>query len=439
MDSESVDSWRRGRPKALPACGRSYGSPPFLVGYRTPPENTDLEVRSRRIATTLQMSLRAARAADPAGLAVPVLCLAALLDPVGHPHALWTQPPLLAYLSAHRVPPHEKSTAVGTAQVTADQVKETLQLLHRLALLVHGPSDEPRAVRVHAPTARAVRENISDTDLPHLATAAADALLHAWPETDHLHADMAVALCANTIALAGHTAGHLWRPEGHMVLYRAGKSLHAAGLTDAAVGYWQGMVKDSERLLGSDHSDTLAARGNLAAAYWQGGRTDEAIGLREQVVADRERLLGSDHLDTVTARANLATSYWHEERYSEAIKLEERVVADRERLLGTDHADTVTARANLATSYDESGRTDEAIELYERVVADRERLLGTDHPDTVTARAGLADLYWVDARLTDATVMLKQVVADRARLLGTDHPDTVASRADLDVLLATLE
>jgi tetratricopeptide (TPR) repeat protein len=386
------------------------------------------------------MSLQAAQAADPSGLAVPALRLAALLDPAGHPDALWTQPPLLAYLSAHRTVSHGKSTSAGSSRVTADQAKETLRLLHRHALLIHDPRDEPRAVRVHALTARAVRDDIADTDLSRLATAAADALLGAWPDTDEQNTDMVVALRANTAALADHTADHLWRPEGHMVLFHAGISLCAAGLTDAAIGYWQSMVRDSERLLGSDHTDTLSARGNLASSYSHDGRVGEAIELRERVLADRERLLGPDHPDTINARANLATSYRHVGHADKAIELKERVLADRERLLGPDHPDTINARANLGTSYGETRhRRDEAIEMYERLVADLERLLGTDHLDTVAARAELADLYWLDARLMDAAALLKEVVADRERLLGLDHFDTVTATDDLDVLLDMLD
>ncbi|MGC9501669.1 tetratricopeptide repeat protein [Streptomyces sp. WG7] len=451
MDGESVDRPRREQAKASPGPGRAYGTQPFLLGYdsrpqpplivRLPhsgprlkgarPETTDTDVRSRQITATLQMSLRAVQAADPAGLAVPALRLAALLDPAGHPDALWTQPSLLAHLSAYRSVPRGKNTSAGSSRVTADQARQILRLLHRHALLIHDPRDEPRAVRVHAPTARAVRDGIADADLSCLATAAADALLGAWPDDDEQNTDLVVALRANTDALAGHTADHLWRPDGHLVLFQAGTSLYAAGLTGAAIGYWQRMVSASERLLGSDHTDTLSARGSLASCYWREGRVGEAIELREQVLADRERLLGPDHPDTLTARAHLATSYRYKGRVDEAIKLEERVLADRERLLGPDHPDTIEACGHLAISYSREGHAGEAIELREQVLADRERLLGPDHPDTLTARAHLATSYRYKGRVDEAIELEERVVADRERVLGTDHPDTLTARAHL--------
>jgi hypothetical protein len=49
--------------------------------------------------------------------------------------------------------------------------------------------------------------------------------------------------------------------------------------------------------------------GDLALGYLHAGRTAEAIGLYEQLLADRERMLGSDHPDTLKMRNNLALAY----------------------------------------------------------------------------------------------------------------------------------
>ncbi|SED32481.1 Tetratricopeptide repeat-containing protein [Streptomyces sp. KS_5] len=391
------------------------------------PESADTEGYGRKITATLLLSLKAAEAADPTGFAVPVLRLTALLDPAGHPHALWTTPPLLDYLTDH-LTPHTTSQA---PQATPDQAHTALRFLHRYALLTCDTRSEPRAVRIHALTARAVRESTAVLDLPRLATTAADALLHTWPELDHTHPELAAVLRANTDALAAHSLDHLWHPEGHPLLFRAGSSLLNAGLIASATAYWQDITTDSERLLGEDHRDTLAARVGLATSYWEAGRTQEAIAIEERVVTDSERLLGVDHSFTVTARANLAASYQHAGRTEEAITIKERVVADRERREGVDHPSTVTARANLAVSYQHAGRAQEAIAIEERVVADRERREGVDHPSTVTARANLAVSYQQAGRTQEAIAIQERVVADRERLLGVDHPSTVSARAGL--------
>ncbi|MFF3400431.1 tetratricopeptide repeat protein [Streptomyces sp. NPDC002659] len=391
------------------------------------PESADSEGYGRPITTTLLLALDAVRAGDTTGLALPTLRIAALLDPAGHPHTFWSTPPVLDYLTHHRTPP----TTAQMSGATPDQAHTALRLLHRYALLTCDTRAEPRAVRIHALTARAVRENTPTPDLPRLATTAAGALLHAWPDPDQTHPELAAALRANTDALADHTLDHLWHPQGHPLLYRAGNSLLNAGLAASATAYWQDMATDSERLLGGDHPDTLTARANLAASYRQAGRTGEAVAIEERVLADRERLLGGDHPDTLTARANLAASYQQAGRTAEAVAIKERVVADSERLLGGDHPDHLTARANLAVSYQQAGRIGEAIELLERVVADSERLLGGDHRSTLTARANLAVSYWQAGRIGEAVAIEERVVADSERLLGGDHPSTLTARANL--------
>ncbi len=58
--------------------------------------------------------------------------------------------------------------------------------------------------------------------------------------------------------------------------------------------------------MGAEHSSTLNSRHHLAAAYREAGRADEAVPLLEQTLQARERVLGSDHPDTVNTR-NLLT------------------------------------------------------------------------------------------------------------------------------------
>ncbi|WP_017238212.1 tetratricopeptide repeat protein [Streptomyces sp. SS] len=384
------------------------------------PESADTEGYGRQITVALLLSLDAARAADDSGLAVHALRLVALLDPAGHPHILWTTPYLLDHL-----------TTSGTSPVTSDQAHSVLRLLHRYALITCDTRAEPRGVRVHALTARAVRENTPESDLAGLVDAVAEALLCIWPEVDQPHRELASVLRANTDALVDHSEEHLWNPGVHLVVYRAGRSLLAAGLVTTAIAYWQNMTHNAAQILGETHPHTITSRANLAASYWQAERTAEAIVLDERVLADRVRVLGTDHPDTITARGNLAASYRQAERTDEAIALEEEVLADFEQLLGTDHPHTLNARANLAASYWSVRRTDEAISIEEKVLADRERVVGTDHPDTLNARANLAASYVQAGRLTEAITLFRRAVAERERVLGADHPSTLHIRVNL--------
>jgi tetratricopeptide (TPR) repeat protein len=391
------------------------------------PETADTEGYGRQVTTTLLISLAAAQTADPTGSAVRVLHLTAHFDPAGHPHALWATPSLLNYVTNYLNP----DAPLRTTHAAPAQTHTVLRLLHRYALITCDLRTEPRAVRMHALTARAVRETVPQDLRSELAVAAAGALLELWPEIDQHHPDLAATLRANTDALAAHSDDLLWHPDAHPVLFQAGTSLLNAGLAASSATYWQHMTASSERLLGDEHPSTLASRANLATSYRRAGRTREAMAIEERVLADSERLLGGEHPNTITSRANLATSYWQAGRTEEAIAIEERVLADSERLLGGEHPDTISARANLAASYRQAGRTEEAIAIEERVLADSERLLGGEHPNTISARAHLAVSYWQAGRTEEAIELLEQVVADSERLLGDEHPITLDVRAAL--------
>ncbi|MGW1764660.1 tetratricopeptide repeat protein [Streptomyces sp. NPDC002073] len=436
-----------------------------------PPE-ADAENYGRQLTRALLLAADAAERADGTGLAVPALRLAALLDPDGHPHALWTTQSFLRHLSGRRGP----STGAPGADVTANQAHSVLRLLHRYGLLTCDLRAEPRAVRMHVLTARAVRESSPSAGSPELTATAADALLEIWPDSDSASPDLAATLRANTDTLANNTGDDLWRPSGHAVLYRAGRSFLNQGLLEPAIAYWRHLASsaerlngfehpetltiqanlaasylragrirdgieieaqvlaDAERLMGSDHPFTLAARNNLAASYRQSGRTEEAIALQEQALSDSVRLFGQEHPDTLAVRANLAVSYGQAGRPLEAIAIEEQVVLGRVRVLGPEHPDTLTARANLAASYWRVGRTEEAITIEEQVLADRERVLGPTHPDAWTSRGNLAASYERVGRTVEALELLEHVVADRERVQGSDHPDALTARGNLAVL-----
>ncbi len=352
------------------------------------PEAADADGYGRQIATTLLLSLDAAQRTEPAGLARPALQLAAHLDPAGHPHALWNTPAVLDHLTEHRGPAPE--AVDDTPDVTAEEAEAALRVLHRYALITSDRRQEPRAVRIHALTARATRETTPDEALPALARTSAAALLDIWPDPDEPHHDLAAALRTNTDHLHQHTADYLWQPHGLSVLYRAGKSLLMAGLTSAATTYWKRLSTSSKQAFGPEHPDTLSACSNLALSYQQAGRTDEAITLQKDVLIDCERVLGPEHPDTLTARSNLAVGYREAGRTTEATTLLEAVLTDRERILGPEHPSTLTARNNLASAYSQAGRTAEATALLEAVLTDFERILGPEHPDSVTTRNNLA-------------------------------------------------
>ncbi|MGW9122365.1 tetratricopeptide repeat protein [Streptomyces sp. NPDC055663] len=320
------------------------------------PHWADAERYGLQVTTTLLLALDATDQ-DPHGpLARTALRITAYLDPAGQPAGLWATTAFLTYLA------HQQPTAVparrnfslrrrrtSTARtVTSEEALAALRLLDRYGLITYDSTDSLRAVRIHALTARAVRETIPQNEQSAIAVTAADALVEIWPDPDHAQRELASTLRTNTESLTTHASDSLWPSQAHPVLYRAGTSLLNAHLHSASSTYWEHMVAEGERLLGNEHRDTLTTRANLATSYWQAGRTNDAIEIEEHVLAEYERLLGNEHRDTLTTRANLATSYRQAGRTNDAINLLEHVLAERERLLGNEHPDTHAVRGALS-------------------------------------------------------------------------------------------
>ncbi|MEU5115905.1 FxSxx-COOH system tetratricopeptide repeat protein [Streptomyces longwoodensis] len=394
------------------------------------PPSADTEGYGRPVTTSLLLSLDAVDQADTTHLARPLLQLASLMDPHGHPATAWTTPVALNYLRTAR-PPRRRWLRRHQPAVTEDEVYSALECLRTYALITQDTATAP--IRLHALTARAVRETIPSGTLPAMALTAADAILSLWPRLDHEEREMAAALRANAVHLDDLTRPALWRTETHLCVYRVSSSLMDAGLYQQAIEYGERVARYSSEIHGPGHPDTLSARHDLASSYSDAGRIQDALDLRERVLTDRERILGDDHPDTLSARSNLANSYSDAGRIQDALDLRERVLTDRERILGDDHPDTLSARNNLANSYSDAGRIQDALDLGERVLTDRERVLGDDHPSTLSARINLAVSYSDAGRIQDALDLGERVLANYERVLGDDHPSTLTARSNLAV------
>ena len=294
------------------------------------------------------------------------------------------------YLSMHR------RTRQALRRAYADASDESLvRAARRLDPLVADRDGSPRLTDTDHETVRHTRELVAALD--------GDA-----------STDAAVAI--------GVLANHVLR-----LLRLAGSYIDLVPLADT-------VTAALERVLGPDHPDTLASRGNLAVGYWAVGRHDEAITLHEATLTARERVLGPDHPDTLTSRGHLAAGYWAVGRYDEAITLHEATLAARERVLGPDHPDTLTSRGHLAAGTTTRwAATTRRSPCGRRTLTARERVLGPDHPDTLASRGGLAVGYRAVGRHDEAITLDEATLTARERVLGPDHPDTLHSRGNLAV------
>ncbi|MEU0391868.1 NB-ARC domain-containing protein, partial [Streptomyces sp. NPDC006208] len=267
------------------------------------PEQSGLpDDHTSTVAAAWSLSIDRADQLRPAGLARPMLQLAAMLDPNGVPEPVLTSQPALDYLTQHR---GSGPGLMYEDEVTSQDATSALRALHRFSLVDHDRQDD-RAVRVHVAVQRAVRSALTHQDREWLARVAADALMATWPEVER-DSHLVQVLRASAEELARNAEGALYLADGaHPLLFRVGLSLGEAGQVSAAIRHFQHLASTSRHRLGSDHPSSLQARGNVAR--WRGEAGDAAGAARAfaELLDDELRVLGPDHPATFTTRADLA-------------------------------------------------------------------------------------------------------------------------------------
>ncbi|MGW2464483.1 tetratricopeptide repeat protein [Streptomyces sp. NPDC001761] len=302
--------------------------------------------QTQALAAAWSLSVDRVDTLRPAGLARPMLQLAAMLDPNGIPQTVLTSEAARTHLAAHRTRTGQDS-AGDSDPVTSRDAVLALRALHRLSLIDHTPDTPHQAVRVHQLIQRATRDTLTPDEHHAIARTCADALLEAWPGIER-DTDLAQALRASTTSLTACAQDALYWPDAHAVLYRTGRSLGETGQPTAARNHFHHLTTQTRHHLGPDHPDTLAARHELARWRGEAGDAAGAATAFAELLADRERVSGPDHPDTLMARGNLA--WWRGEAgdAAGAATVVAELLPDYLRVLGPDHPYTLAARGNLA-------------------------------------------------------------------------------------------
>ncbi|MFE5860196.1 FxSxx-COOH system tetratricopeptide repeat protein, partial [Streptomyces virginiae] len=388
------------------------------------PDDQDLP-----LAAAWSLSVARADTLAPAGLARPMLDLAALLDPNGIPQTVLTSAPALAYLTQHRT--RTGPNPVGASRpVSPRDALLALRALDRISLIDHIPSTPHQAVRVHQLIQRTTRDTLIPDQQAQLARTAADALSAAWPEGER-DTTLTQALRANTFALTDCAGEALYLPDVHGVLYIGGRSLGRSGHVAAALSHFHQLVDITCRHLGPDHPDTLLARNYLADWRGEAGDAASAAAALAEVLDDRVRVLGPDHPHTLATRHNLAFQRGEAGDAAGAAEAFAELLDDVLRVLGPDHPHTLATRNRLADWLGEAGDAVGAAAVLAEVLDDRVRVLGPDHPATLTSRHNLAHWLGEAGDAVGAAAALAELLDDRVRVLGPDHPATLTTRHNL--------
>ncbi|MFG3547024.1 hypothetical protein [Streptomyces sp. NPDC047725] len=321
-----------------------------------------------------------------AGLARPLLELAAVLDPHGVPVEVLTSEPALDHL-ARRGGPGDAGTPPGARDVLG-----ALVVLHGLRLVEYDGDAECPAVRLSTLVQDAVREAVPEEDRDALALSAADALRAVWrTASERPRSALCRALRSGTDALTGHARESLWRPHCHAVLFQTGRNLIDAGLVRAARVRWDWLHAKLERRFGPDHPDTLAARGYQARVRGASRDAAGAVAAYRDLLGDLERVLGPDNPDVFTVRDNLARWQGVAGDPARAAAAYTDLLADRLPVLGPTHPDTLLTRHNIALWRGRAGDAAGAAAAYAALLDDMVRVFDGNHPAVMETRDQLTE------------------------------------------------
>jgi TolA-binding protein len=209
---------------------------------------------------------------------------------------------------------------------------------------------------------------------------------------------------------------------------------------DEAEPLFRQSIQQREKVLGTEHRDTLDSQYWLAKTLYRQQKYDEVEQLFRQLVQQREKLLGPKHKDTLNSKYWLARTLCQQQGKSdEAEQLLRQLVQQREKVLGIEHKNTLYSKYWLArTLYEQHGKSDETEQLLRQVVQRQEKVLGVEHKDTLYSKNWLArTLYQQRGKSDEAEQLLRQLVHQQEKVLGTEHEATLASNELLqEVILA---
>ncbi|HEX4834625.1 MAG TPA: tetratricopeptide repeat protein [Trebonia sp.] len=370
-------------------------------------------------AVTWALSAQHAEALEPGSGTWPLLVLAALLPPHGIPLAVLTAPAVCQYLGAEG------------GRAGAEQAQAAVWALGGAGLLDVDLAGAPPVARMSTALQASVLVAADPELARQAAEAAAGALLEAWPK-DQPSTTLSALLRSCAESLLQSAGDALWAGgDCHRLLLTAGQSLDAAGLAGPAVAWWQRLTRDSARLLGERHPDTVVAAGMLTEALLAAGQAAGAVKWAEWLLEARAEVLGPEHRGTIAARIGFGRALTAAGRPQEAVAVLEETARVSERAWGRDDDATAAAAEEHAVALLAAGQPRDAVRLLKRALAALEKARGREDADVLAAGDRLAGAFLAAGQFRDAAAQYDKALARRERALGPDHPEVLAARRRL--------
>lgn len=238
------------------------------------------------------------------------------------------------------------------------------------------------------------------------------------------------------------------------------------------------ILKETERLLGPEHPDTLSSANNLANLLSDQGDYRGAEPLYRRALAGREKVLGPEHPESLESMEDLAGILKQIADYAGAKTLYRRAMeargknrgwaspltlitadklvcllesegdfagadslyrlsrSNREKALGREHQGILGKEDNQALPSNNPMAHKEEMTALRKIIKDKEQLLGSEHPSTLATVRNLGVLVKEQGDCLEAESLYRRALMGREKVLGTEHPDALVSLNDLANLLS---
>lgn len=219
--------------------------------------------------------------------------------------------------------------------------------------------------------------------------------------------------------------------EWARVQFGIGMVHYDRGQYSEAESLFREVLRERERMLGAEHTDSLEARSQLETAlYYQGKYAEDEEQIR-LLLSLKEKALGLEHPETLKARNNLGALLFAEGKYAEAETELRAVLELKEKVLGPENRDTISTRNNLASTLAAEGKYAESEAQFRALVKLAEKTFGPEHPNTLGTRGNLAQVLDNEGKYAEAETEEREVLNLDEKVLGPEHPDTLDTRANL--------
>ena len=246
-----------------------------------------------------------------------------------------------------------------------------------------------------------------------------------WPVCEALmsHVDEVIAHITgskeselNRAALLDKTAWYLVQRHGRAELAEQ-RSIYA--------------LRIRQKYFDDDSGEILQSLATSAAAQSELLKYEEATGLREIVLKQTLKIWGPEHRESLTAMHNLALSHHSLGNYEKAEDLLERVVEVGEKTLAQEDPELLSSRDTLAFIYIDLGKFEEAEKAYVEILEVYTIRHGLQHPDTLIAMFNLSKAYLRQRKFEEAENLIAKLMPLSTKVFGPTHWRTLGARGSL--------